>query len=82
MKQPLIEVVIRTEKKLNKEGVLEKIETRGFLIPEFVSLTGMSDEQRADWNTMKEIAPFTKLTPEERMTQTEKLINTLNGPEF
>ena len=33
----------------------------GFLIPEFVSLTGMSDEQRADYRTMKEIAPFTKL---------------------
>ena len=38
-------------------------EILGFLIPEFISLTGMSDEQRADYNTMKELAPFTKLEP-------------------
>jgi len=42
-KQPLLEVIIRTEKRMNKDGVLEKIDVKGFLIPEFVALTGMSD---------------------------------------
>ena len=42
-KQPLLEVVLRKEKKMNKEGQLVENEVMGFLIPEFVSLTGMSD---------------------------------------
>lgn len=50
----------------------------GYLIPEFISLTGMSDEQRADFNTMKSIAPYTKLKPSERVTETTKLVETLN----
>jgi hypothetical protein len=63
MRQPLVSTTIREEKKLNKEGQLEKTEVKGYLIPEFISLTGMSDEQRADYNTMREIAPYTKLKP-------------------
>ena len=62
MNQPLVEVCIRTEKKLVK-GELIKNDIIGYLIPEFVSLTGMSDEQRSNYNTMKAIAPFTKLAP-------------------
>jgi aubergine-like protein len=42
----------------------------------------MSDEQKSNYQTMKEIAPYTKLTPEERMGTTERLINNLNGPDF
>lgn len=38
-----------------------KTAIKGFLIPEFVCLTGMSDEQRANFKTMKDIAPYTKL---------------------
>ena len=36
-------------------------EIKGFLIPEFVSLTGMSDEQRANNSTMRDLASYTKL---------------------
>ena len=67
MKQPLILTTIRVEKRLTKEGKLEKNEIKGYLIPEFIALTGMSDKQRQDHYVMKAIAPFTKLTPEERM---------------
>lgn len=52
------------------------------MIPEFVSLTGMSEEQKKNFSTMKEIAPFTKLTPDERITDTQKLIDTLNGDDL
>lgn len=65
--QPLVEVVIREEKSM-KEGNIIKKDIIGYLIPEFISLTGMSDEQRQNYSTMKAIAPYTKLKPEERMT--------------
>lgn len=51
----------------------------GYLLPEFVSLTGMSDEQRADYKTMKEIAPFTKLKAHERMDETNDIVNVFNN---
>lgn len=77
--QPLIEVVLRTEKTLNKDGIIEKKDILGFLVPEFVSLTGMSDEQRADRGTMQELAPFTKLEPYHRMDKTEDIVRHLNS---
>lgn len=40
--QPLVEVVLREEKKVEK-GEMIKTEIKGFLIPEFIALTGMSD---------------------------------------
>ena len=60
-KQPLVEVTLRTEKKQAGNGVIESKDIIGYLIPEFVCLTGMSDEQRANYATMKELAPYTKL---------------------
>lgn len=71
-------MVTRVEKIRNKNGELERIEHRGYLLPEFVSLTGMSDQQRQDYNTMKEIAPFTKLHPNERVENNDKIIKVLN----
>ena len=50
----------------------------GYLIPEFISLSGMSDEQRANFTIMKEIAPITKLKPSERLSQTKILVQVLN----
>lgn len=47
MRQPLIEVVLRVEKEI-KNGQMVKKEQTGYLIPEFVSLTGMSDQQKSD----------------------------------
>ena len=78
MKQPLILTTIRVQKQLNKQGYLEKKEIKGYLIPEFISLTGMSDEQRSNFQTMKKIAPYTKLSPEERMKKTGDIVQTLN----
>jgi len=65
----LIEVVLRTDKRLIN-GRIEKTDVKGYLIPEFVSLTGMSKEQKKNFATMKEIAPYTKFTPDERMKNT------------
>lgn len=37
-----------------------------YLIPELVSLTGMKDEQRANFQSMRALSPFTKLSPNDR----------------
>jgi hypothetical protein len=66
MKQPLIKVKIREEKKI-VNGTLEKKDIFGYLIPEMVSLTGMSQDQKKDYGTMKEIAPYTCLRPDQRI---------------
>ena len=60
MKQPLIHTIQRYERKIEK-GIMVEKPIYVYLIPELVSLTGMSDEHRANHNAMKEIAPFTKL---------------------
>jgi hypothetical protein len=41
----------------------------------------MSDQQRQDHNVMKSIAPYTKLSPEERMKKTGDMRETLNNTE-
>jgi aubergine-like protein len=80
MNQPLVEVCLRTEKKIVK-GELIKNDMIGYLIPEFISLTGMSDEQRSNYNTMKAIAPYTKLAPHEKMEKTDTIRDILNKGE-
>ena len=65
-KQPLLKVTAKVEKQIQK-GKLVEIPHVVYLIPEFVSLTGMSDDQRANRNLMKEIAEFTKMTPDNRV---------------
>ena len=64
-KQPLLRVVTKIEKQI-KDGKIQEIPHYGYLIPEFVSLTGMSDQQRANKNLMKDLAEYTKMTPDQR----------------
>lgn len=49
-----------------------------YLIPEFVSQTGMTDNQKANHSTMKAISPYTKLTPNQREKESAKMVNLLN----
>jgi len=48
------------------------------LVPELVSLTGMSDEDRANHSAMKEIAPYTKLEPKQRAEENQSFIKKFN----
>lgn len=77
-KQPLLKVVGRYRREINKEGKLVETPEYIYLLPEFVSPTGMTDEQRANHQTMKAISPYTKLTPNERIKDSGKIIDTLN----
>lgn len=62
LKQPLLYVQRNIEKILDKEtGKIIEKPNYVYLIPQLVSLTGMSDEDRSNHNAMKEIAPYTKL---------------------
>ncbi len=64
-KQPLIYTIRNYERKIENGKMVEK-PIYVYLIPELVSLTGMSDEDRANHSAMKEIAPWTKLEPKQR----------------
>lgn len=63
-KQPLLYAIKNVDKVLDKatNKFIEK-PNYVYLIPEFVSPTGMTDEQRADFKTMQALNPFTKLAP-------------------
>ena len=52
-----------------------------YLIPEFVSPTGMNDKQRSDHGIMKLIAPFTKLTHEQRVKNCQFMVEKFNNQE-
>lgn len=78
-KQPLLKVIKGYKKEFAKGGKeLIKKPEYVYLIPEFVSPTGMTDEQRADHNAMKALSPFTKLTPQERVDSCQFVIEDIN----
>jgi hypothetical protein len=50
-----------------------------YLIPELVSPTGMTDDQRADHTTMRALAPFTKLNPSDRVKKCDEVVQKINA---
>lgn len=78
-KQPLLLVEKAAKKQIAKGGKeIEKIIEYIYLIPELVSPTGMTDEQRADHATMKALAPYTKLNPSERIKKCAEMVERIN----
>lgn len=47
----------------------ERIKQEVLLIPELVRMTGMTNEQKKDFNTMKAIANQTIVNPSDRMDE-------------
>ena len=63
-KQPLLKAVKNIQKVIDKQTKkIKEVKHYVYLVPEFVSPTGMTDEQRADFRTMKSLDPYTKLSP-------------------
>ncbi len=58
---------------------MEKLPSYCNLIPELVSLTGMTDEQKNNHGTMKEVAEHTKLAPKNKTQECEKIKKELNS---
>lgn len=61
--QPLL--VNKIERRVS--GKTEKEEIRFCLIPEICFLTGLTDKMRTDFKVMRDIATFTRVTPNQRM---------------
>lgn len=72
-KQPLIISYLRRR---DTEG--KQIERKVCLIPELCRMTGLTDEARADFNIMKELAYYTKLEPTDRMDRVADHVRNLN----
>jgi len=54
-----------------------------FLIPELCNMTGLSDEQRANFNLMKDIAKYTRQAPDKRIESLNKFSQRIsNTPEI
>ena len=74
MKQPLVRIYEKPAKRI-KRGAIKEKPNYIFLIPELLSLTGMTDEQRKNHNAMKAICPYTRLPPKERFIEAQKAIH-------
>ena len=74
--QPLI--LHRPKKKSVSEEEANKIIC---LIPELCMLTGMTDAMRADFKIMKEVAVFTRVTPEARRQSMASFVKRINSSE-
>lgn len=63
--QPLVYAI--QKRRTMKNGKKVVIENKIHLVPEMLRATGMTDNQRADFRLMKEVAQYTKLDPKDRM---------------
>lgn len=61
LRQPLL--ISKVKKKLQNQ---EKIEQLICLVPELCFMTGLTDEMRSDFKVMKDIATYTRVTPNQR----------------
>lgn len=78
MKQPLVKILNNPVKFIKRETIREK-PSYAYLIPELLSMTGMTMRQRNDKNAMKAIAPYTKLTPKARFIESQKIIHQIQS---
>lgn len=72
LNQPLL--VSRPKKKDIKVGRTEIL----YLLPELCCLTGLSDEARADFSVMKDVAAHTRIAPQGRTQTLTDFINQIN----
>ena len=73
MEQPLL--VSRPKKKDIRRGIQGDI----LLIPELCTLTGLSDDVRADFNVMRDVSAQTRLDPDARVRELETFRKRIAG---
>lgn len=74
-RQPLL--VSREERRV--AGQDEKETITYCILPEICYLTGITDEMRSDQKVMRDIATFTRVTPEQRMLAYRKFCDNVNN---
>lgn len=68
--------------KRKKSMQAEEEDIRISLVPEFCWLTGMTDEMRSDFRVMRDVAEFTRITPQQRKHALNTYLNSVhNSPE-
>ena len=60
-KQPML--ISRAKKKTHEEADVAKLIA---LVPELCNMTGLTDQMKADFRVMKDVAQFTRVTPNQR----------------
>ena len=60
-KQPML--ISRSKRKTAQEDDVPKLIA---LVPELCNLTGLTDQMKADFRVMKDVAQFTRVTPNQR----------------
>lgn len=59
--------------------LFQKIDQLVCLLPEFSYMTGLTDAMRNDHRVMKDIAMYTRITPNQRQAALKKFIDNVNG---
>ncbi|XP_031622397.1 protein argonaute-3-like [Contarinia nasturtii] len=75
LKQPLL--ISREEKRV--AGKAEKESRVYSIIPEISFLTGLTDEQRADFKVMRDVATFTRISPNQRANELVQFCKRVNN---
>ncbi|XP_017481987.1 PREDICTED: protein argonaute-3 [Rhagoletis zephyria] len=73
--QPLI-ISIKKQKTADKQAAEDLVVC---LIPELCYLTGLRDDIRSDYKLMREIATFTRVSPNQRLLALEKFFKNVNS---
>lgn len=59
-------------------GIAEREEQIVILVPELCNMTGLTDAMRADMRVMKDVAQYTRITPNQRMNALRKFVNSVH----
>lgn len=70
LNQPLL----LNKQTIRQVGTLEKVDRFICLIPEICYMTGLTDEMRSDFKVMKDVAQYTRVTPNQRMNSLRKYL--------
>lgn len=77
LKQPLL-ISYKNRKTIARNGQIQEERTTTCLIPELSQLTGLTDEMRNDNTLMRDIASYTRVTPNQRIAAARKYIARVN----
>lgn len=58
---------------------LQELEQLVCLVPELCFLTGLTDDMKNDFHVMKEIAMYTRITPNQRQVALKKFMKNIQG---
>jgi len=76
LQQPLL--IHRSKRQQINAPDIEKIH---MFVPELCTMTGLTDSMRNDFRVMKDVALFTRITPDQRQMAVKKFLNNVHGSE-